>query len=99
MVKSCIFAAVKLNCFWIKLFYYNVSIKIYKMEFLYILTIIFVVFGLSFLMINIRQVVTGQEFRGTCSTNNPMLKAKIGDCTVCGKTGDEDCKMPEVDKS
>lgn len=69
------------------------------MEFLYILTIIFVVFGLSFIMINIRQVVTGQEFRGTCATNNPMLKKKIGDCTVCGKKADEECKMPEIDKS
>ncbi len=69
------------------------------MEFLYVLVIIFVVFGLSFLMINIRQVVTGQEFRGTCATNNPMLKEKIGDCTVCGKKAGEACKMPEVDKS
>lgn len=69
------------------------------MEFLYILVIIFVVFGLSFLMINLRQVVTGQEFRGTCATNNPMLKDQIGDCTVCGKKSGEDCKMPEVDKS
>ena len=68
------------------------------MEFLYILVIIFVVFGLSFLMINIRQLVTGQEFRGTCATNNPMLKKEIGDCTVCGKKAGEDCKMPEIDK-
>ncbi len=69
------------------------------MEFLYYLTVIFFVFGLSFILINLRQVVTGQEFRGTCSTNNPMLKKKIGDCTVCGKKGDEDCAMPELDKS
>jgi len=69
------------------------------MEFLYILTIIFVVFGLSFIMINLRQVVTGQEFRGTCATNNPMLKDQIGDCQLCGKKADEECKMPEIDKS
>lgn len=68
------------------------------MEFLYILAIIFTVFGLSFMMINIRQILTGQEFRGTCSTNNPMIKDKFGDCTVCGKTADEVCKMPEVSK-
>ncbi|MFK7984188.1 MAG: hypothetical protein AB8G86_29710 [Saprospiraceae bacterium] len=69
------------------------------MEFLYIFGIIFFVFGLSFMMINIRKIVTGQEFRGTCSTNNPMVKNNFGDCTVCGKTADEVCKMPEVGKA
>ncbi len=67
------------------------------MEFLYILAIIFTVFGVSFALINIRHIVTGQEFRGTCATNNPMLKNQIGDCQVCGKKADEECKMPEVD--
>ncbi|NRB63031.1 MAG: hypothetical protein HRU40_08425 [Saprospiraceae bacterium] len=67
------------------------------MEFLYILVIIFTVFGLSFAMINIRQIVTGKEFRGTCATNNPMLKSQVGECTVCGKKPEEDCKMPEID--
>ena len=62
-----------------------------------ILIIIFVAFGLSFILINIRNIVTGEEFRGTCATNNPMLKSQIGDCTVCGKTADEVCKMPEVE--
>ena len=66
------------------------------MEFLYILGIIFVVFGISFAMINTRQIFTGKDFRGTCATNNPMLKNKIGECGVCGKKGDEACKMPEV---
>lgn len=66
------------------------------MEFLYVLGIVFVVFGISFLLINIRHVVTGNEFRGTCATNNPMLKNQIGDCSVCGKKADEECKMPEV---
>jgi len=47
-------------------------------------------------MINLRQVVSGKEFRGTCATNNPMLKNQIGDCTVCGKTAEEECKMPEA---
>jgi len=56
------------------------------------------VFGLSFLMINIRYILTGNEFRGTCATNNPMLKNQIGECTVCGKKPEEDCKMPEVQK-
>ena len=67
------------------------------MEFLYVFLLIFVVFGISFVLINLRNVVTGQEFRGTCSTNNPMLKNEIGECTVCGKKPDEECKMPAVD--
>ncbi|NNE28109.1 MAG: hypothetical protein HKN16_00630 [Saprospiraceae bacterium] len=66
------------------------------MKLLAVTVLIFVVFGISFILINLRQVVTGQDFRGTCATNNPMLKNKIGDCTVCGKTADEACKMPEV---
>jgi len=66
------------------------------MEFLYIFAIIFVAFGVSFILINIRHIITGQEFRGTCSTNNPMIKNNFGDCTVCGKKADEVCKMPEV---
>lgn len=66
------------------------------MEFLYMLGIIGGVFGLSFILINIRQILTGKEFRGTCATNNPMLKNQIGDCQVCGKKGEEVCKMPEV---
>ena len=68
------------------------------MEFLYVFLLIFIVFGVSFVLINLRQVVTGQEFRGTCSSNNPMLKNEIGECTICGKKPDEDCKMPAVDK-
>lgn len=69
------------------------------MEFLYILLIIFATFGLSFLMINIRQIVVGENFRGTCAQNNPLLKSKIGECSVCGKKGDEACEMPEIKKS
>ena len=66
------------------------------MEFLYILAIVFVTFGISFALINIRHIVTGNEFRGSCSSNNPMLKNELGDCSVCGKSGDEVCQMPEV---
>ena len=69
------------------------------MEFLYILLIIFATFGLSFLMINIRQIVVGENFRGTCAQNNPMLKSKIGECSICGKKGDEACEMPDIKKS
>lgn len=69
------------------------------MEFLTVFAIIFFVFGISFILINTRQVLTGKEFRGTCASNNPMLKSKIGDCEVCGKKADEVCKMPSVDKA
>lgn len=68
-------------------------------DFLFILVIIFGTFLISFVLINLRQVVTGKEFRGTCASNNPMLKSKIGDCEVCGKKADEVCKMPEVKAS
>lgn len=67
------------------------------MEFLYSLVVIFVVFGLSFLLINIRHIVTGNEFRGSCASNNPMIKNNMGECNVCGKKPDEDCQMPSVD--
>ncbi len=67
------------------------------MEFLYILLIIFVVFGLSFFMMNIRHIITGQEFRGSCASNNPLIKNNMGECGVCGKKPGEECGMPEVD--
>jgi len=66
------------------------------MDFLYVLGIIFFVFGISFILINLRGVVKGEDFRGTCATNNPMIKNKFGDCNVCGKTADEACKMPKA---
>jgi hypothetical protein len=65
-------------------------------EFLYILAIIFTVFLVSFGLINIRHIFTGNEFRGTCASNNPMIKNNLGECTVCGKKPEEDCKMPEI---
>ncbi len=68
-------------------------------QFLVTLLIVFVVFGGSFLLINIRHIVTGNEFRGTCASNNPMLKNDIGECSMCGKKPEEDCQMPEVAKA
>ena len=68
-------------------------------EFLYILTIIFIFFGLAFLLINLRHIFTGNEFRGTCASNNPLLKNELGECTLCGKRPEDDCKMPETHKS
>ena len=66
------------------------------MEFIVVLGVIFGAFALSFALINIRQIVTGNEFRGTCATNNPMLKDKVGECSVCGRKEGEACAMPEV---
>ena len=65
-------------------------------EFLYTVLIIFGVFGISFALINLRHIFTGNEFRGTCASNNPALKNTLGECSVCGKRADEECKMPEV---
>ncbi len=67
-------------------------------QFLITMAIIGGVFAISFVLINIRQIITGNEFRGTCATNNPMLKNDIGECSVCGKTPEEECKMPEIEK-
>lgn len=65
------------------------------MEFLAIFLIIFGIFGVSFILINLRHVFTGNEFRGTCATNNPMLKDQVGECTVCGSKPGEDCAKPK----
>lgn len=67
--------------------------------FLSTLLIVFAVFSISFVMINIRHIVTGKEFRGTCATNNPMIKNQIGECSLCGKKPEEDCQMPEASKA
>lgn len=67
-------------------------------EFWAIFLIIFVVFGISFFLINIRHIVTGKEFRGTCASNNPMVKDKFGNCNVCGKSADDICENPDVQK-
>lgn len=54
------------------------------------------VFVVSFALINIRHIFTGNEFRGTCAQVNAKLKNEIGECSICGKKSDEVCKMPEV---
>jgi hypothetical protein len=65
------------------------------MDFLNIFFAIFAFVGLTFLLLNIGYLLKKREFRGTCSTNNPMLADKFGTCSVCGKTAEEACKMPE----
>ena len=68
------------------------------MTFIYVLVLVFGAFGISYLLMNLRHIFTGQEFRGTCASNNPMLKDQVGECTVCGKKADEACQMPEPAK-
>ncbi len=67
------------------------------MTFLYVFGIIFLVFGISFALINIRHIFTGNEFRGTCATNNPMIREKTGACPVCGSQAGEECANPEYE--
>ena len=67
------------------------------MHFLTVFGLVFSIFFISFLLINIRQIVVGKNFRGTCAQNNPLLKTKIGECSVCGKSADEVCQNPELE--
>ena len=51
----------------------------------------------SMLLISTRiLLVKDGEFRGTCSTNNPMLKNDLGECTVCGADENERCKEEDA---
>jgi len=69
------------------------------MQFLYTLLLVFAAFGISFLLINIRHILTGREFRGSCASNNPMIKGELGECTVCGRKADEPCGNPTPSKA
>jgi hypothetical protein len=73
--------------------------KFMFMKFFMMFALIFAFFGIGFILINIRHILSGKEFRGTCASNNPMLKSKLGECSVCGKVPGEACKMPEVKPS
>ncbi|MBY5957757.1 hypothetical protein KUV50_06430 [Membranicola marinus] len=67
-------------------------------EFITMLLIVFTVFGLSFALINIRHIIKGEEFRGTCASNNPMLEDNFGSCSMCGREAGEDCGDPKLSK-
>ena len=69
------------------------------MELLAIIAVMFVAFGLSFLLINIRHIVKGEAFRGGCASNNPMVKNNFGECTTCGAKVGDACAMPESGKA
>ena len=52
--------------------------------------------GAAFALIAVRIIfVKDGEFKGTCATNNPMLKSEIGECTLCGRKDGEACANPE----
>ena len=43
-------------------------------------------------------LVKGAEFRGTCASNNPMLRDELGiegSCPTCGASADEKCKSED----
>ena len=65
------------------------------MTFLYTLAIIFGAVMLSFLMLNTRLIFKGEPLKGTCASNSPFLKTELGECKLCGKKPDEECKEPE----
>ncbi|GAB4254159.1 MAG: hypothetical protein Kow0027_20100 [Saprospiraceae bacterium] len=69
------------------------------MNFISAFLAIFLFFGLAILAMNIGYIIKKREFRGSCSSNNPMIADKFGTCSVCGRTADEACKMPEADKA
>ncbi|MCH2022458.1 MAG: hypothetical protein MK207_08280 [Saprospiraceae bacterium] len=68
-------------------------------EFIVVFALVFSIFFISFLLINIRQIFVGKNFRGTCAQNNPLLQTKIGECQICGKTEDEECKNTDLGKT
>jgi hypothetical protein len=68
------------------------------MEFLQLLLPIFALIGIAFVLMSVGYIFKKREFRGSCASNNPMLADKFGSCSVCGKTAEEACKMPEVKK-
>ncbi len=55
------------------------------------------VLGTAVAMIGIRMFfVKDGFFRGSCATNNPMIKNEFGECSVCGRKPGEDCKQEDV---
>jgi hypothetical protein len=52
-----------------------------------------VLLALAFTGIAIRLLILKNgEFKGTCSSNNPLLQNENGDCSYCGRKAGEECK-------
>ncbi len=61
-----------------------------------IIIITVLVLGVSVAMLATRiLLVKNGEFKGTCSSNNPILKNELGECTLCGAKPEEACKSDE----
>ena len=57
------------------------------------------IMSIAFAMIATRIIlVKNGEFRGSCASNNPMLKNAVGECSVCGKKPEEDCKKDALEQ-
>lgn len=57
------------------------------------------VFLVAFVMLNLRHIVTGKEFRGTCASASPALKNEVGECGLCGRKPGEACGNPDGAKA
>lgn len=68
-------------------------------EFLKLLIPIIAILGGSILLMNVKYIFKGEAMRGSCASNNPLLKNQFGECTVCGKTPENDCDLPKVGKA
>jgi hypothetical protein len=68
------------------------------MNFLTTFLAIFTFIALFVIALNIGYIFKKKEFRGSCSSNNPMVADQVGNCPVCGKSPEEDCKLPEEEK-
>lgn len=56
--------------------------------------IIFLIIALFFVLMSTRILLKKDgEFRGSCASNNPMLKNELGECTVCGQKPSGDCEQ------
>jgi hypothetical protein len=78
--------------------YSSIGIKDKKMVLNTVLLTILIM-SIAFAMIATRIIlVKNGEFRGICSSNNPMLKNAVGECSVCGKKPEENCKKNELEK-
>ncbi|GEM_PF-2097117 len=63
------------------------------MAFLYIFLLITAVVGIAFVLLNIRHILTGQPFRGTCASASPFLRDKLGECS-CSADERARCDKP-----
>lgn len=54
---------------------------------------IFIVLALFFILMSTRILLKKNgEFRGSCASNNPMLKNDLGECQMCGKKPSAECE-------